>query len=454
MATLAELKKTRVGVAEKLAAYKAKPTDQWTDEDLSAFDALEVELSAVDTEIKAAEDRAKQIADRQKRAGVEGEKLAAHQPRRADPNGPANLGTEPAKPRDEKERPFRTLGQQMLAIAAAEGKNPSDEVINRLAAVYDLAPSGMAAANPADGGFLIQQDFIAEIMKRTYETGQIASRVKRIGVGPNSNGIKFPAVGETSRANGSRWGGVQTYWGNEGVAPTAKKPSIRQVEINLGRLTGLMYATDDLLNDATAMESYANMAFQEEFQFVTEDVILNGDGAGKPKGVNNSNSLVTVTKETGQAGGTIVMENIQKMWSRMWAPSRANAVWLINQDCEPALDSMQMTIGTGGVPVYLPPSGISESPYSRLKGRPVIPVEYCSTLGTVGDIMLVDLSQYILIEKGGVETASSMHVNFTTAEMAYRFIYRVGGQTWWSSALTPKNGSNTLSPFIVLATRS
>jgi HK97 family phage major capsid protein len=90
----------------------------------------------------------------------------------------------------------------------------------------------------------------------------------------------------------------------------------------------------------------------------------------------------------------------------------------------------------------------------RIKGRPVIPVEYCSTLGTVGDIICVDLGAYMLATKGGVQQASSMHVAFTTDEMAYRATYRVDGQPVWRSAVTPANGTNTQSPYVVLATRS
>lgn len=446
MPTLQELRSQK---AAKVKLAKAALSDP------QQYDAISEEISTLDEAIKAA--AAEELAAEKRRAQVEAwdKELATATPRKTLANTfDAPAERTPATAKDPTEKPFRSLGAQLLAVAQVATGKASDETMNRMNAVYSLAPSGAAAANPGDGGFLIQTDFVAEIMRRTYETGQIASRVKRIGVGPNSNGIKFPASAETSRATGSRWGGVQVYWGSEGNAPTAKKPSLREVEINLGRMTGLMYATDELLQDAAAMESYAQIAFQEEMQFALEDAIVSADGTGKIRGLLNSPSLVTVSKEAGQAAATIATENINKMWSRMWAPSRANAVWLINQDVEPALSSMSQVVGVGGVPTYLPPSGLSETPYARLKGRPVIPVEYCSTLGTVGDIMLVDLSQYVLIEKGGIQTASSMHVNFTTAEMAYRFIYRVGGQSWWNAALTPKNGSNTLSPFVVLATRA
>ena len=148
------------------------------------------------------------------------------------------------------------------------------------------------------------------------------------------------------------------------------------------------------------------------------------------------------------------MENVNKMWSRMWARSRGNAVWLINQDCEPALDSMTIPVGTGGMPVYLPPGGLSGDRFARLKGAPVIPTEFNPTLGTVGDIMLVDLSQYLLIDKGGPQADSSIHVRFINNEKTFRFIYRVDGRPLWNTVLTPAKGSNTLSPFVALATRS
>ena len=299
----------------------------------------------------------------------------------------------------------------------------------------------------------MQTDFAVDLMTRTYQTGQILSRIPRIPVGPNSNGLNLTMINETSRANGSRWGGVVVSRQPEGASPAAGKPKFRQMELKLKKLFGLCYASDELLLDAVALEAVINRAFPDEMSFTMEDEIINGTGAGQMLGIINGGSLISVSKETGQLAATVQKENVDKMWSRMWAPSRRNAVWLINQDVEPQLDSMQIVIGTGGVPVYLPPGGLSDTPFARLKGREVIPVEQCQTLGTVGDIMLVDLSQYTMIDKGGIQAASSMHVRFINDEMTYRFIARNDGQPSWNAALTPKNGSNTLSPFVALATR-
>ncbi|MCB0242634.1 MAG: phage major capsid protein, partial [Anaerolineae bacterium] len=84
---------------------------------------------------------------------------------------------------------------------------------------------------------------------------------------------------------------------------------------------------------------------------------------------------------------------------------------------------------------------------------PVVTNEYSSGVGDLGDIVLADWSQYKLATIGGVNAASSMHVQFLTDQMAYRFIRRVDGQPTWQSDLTPYKGTNTQSPFITLEAR-
>jgi HK97 family phage major capsid protein len=226
------------------------------------------------------------------------------------------------------------------------------------------------------------------------------------------------------------------------------------MELKLKKLTGLVFATDELVQDAQALGSIINQAFPDEFAFMLDNAIFEGDGAGKPLGIMNSGALISVAKESGQEADTILFENIVKMYSRMWARSRANAVWLINQDIEPQLFTMSLAVGTGGVPVYMPANGAAGQPFATLFGRPVIPIEHASTLGDKGDIVLADLSQYLMIDKGGIQTASSIHVKFQEDEQAFRFVWRTDGQPIWDKALTPFKGSNSQSPFVTLDARA
>ncbi len=346
--------------------------------------------------------------------------------------------------------PFKSFGEQLDAIRRAS--TPGYSIDRRLAEMKAI--SGMSETVTEDGGYLVQTDFATELLRITHETGLLASRVRHIPVGANANGLTINAVAETTRATGSRWGGVQVYWREEAGTVTAKQPSFRRMKLNLNSLMGICYATDEVLTDAVALGSVIQQAFAEEFAFVIDDAIIRGSGNGQPLGILNSGAFVSVTKETNQVADTIYFENIIKMWNRLWSRSRPNAAWYVHQDTLPQLQTMAQVVGVGGVPVYLPASGAAGAPYSTLMGRPVIEIEQADTVGDQGDIMLLDLSQYLMIDKGGLEAAQSIHVRFLYGENTFRFILRTDGQPIWNSPLTLFNSSTTVSPFVLLDARA
>ena len=360
----------------------------------------------------------------------------------------------------ETERPFASLGEQLLAIRRAEMPGPGRFVDPRLLALNEeferqAAASGANTAVPSEGGFLVQQDLAAGILERMYDIGQLSSRVTRLPVGPNSNGTKIRAMDESSRADGSRWGGVQVYWEAEADTTTATKPKWRNMELNLQKLFGLMYATEEMLEDAPVLGAVAERVFPQEINFKVEDAIFRGTGAGQPLGFLNSPCKVKVSKEGSQAAATIKTENVLKMFGRLWARSKQNAVWFINQDTEQQLYQLVLGSGTAVVLLYQAPgTAVNPGEFGRLLGRPVIPVEYCPTLGTEGDIVLADLAEYVMIDKGGVKQSWSVHVRFIYDEQTFKITYRCDGQPAWNKALTPFQGTATQSPFITLETRS
>lgn len=424
MKKILEMKAKREDARLKAMAVlnKAEAEDRFlSEEEQKDIDKYEEEIRAWDESIGRAE------------------KLLAIEPEDRSTEKPEVKPT-PAK---DNEKRFASFGEQLMA--AYRAATPGGKVDERLTT---RAASGLNESTPSDGGFLVQQDFVTELLKKTYETGILASKVKKIPISTNANGMKINAIDEDSRANGSRWGGVQTYWEGEADEITASKPKFRQMELSLKKLTGLCYATDELLQDAAALEAVIRQAFAEEFGFKIDDAILSGSGEGEPLGILNSGAIVTVAKEASQTD-IITVENLIKMWNRLWSRSRANAVWYINQELEPYL----YTLKIGDKPVYIPAGGLSEKPYGTLFGRPVVPIEQCSAAGEVGDIILADIGQYLLIDKGGVKSASSIHVRFLYDENVFRFIYRVDGKPIWTKPLTPYKGSATVSPFVTLAKR-
>lgn len=334
------------------------------------------------------------------------------------------------------------LGEFAIAVRNASTGQGFDP---RLSA----AASGMNSTSGADGGFAIPVEYAAGIESEIFRTGDLLSRVDARSI--SGDRIVYTAVDETSRATGSRQGGVVGYWVDQGTAPAASQTKLARIEMTLRKVAALGYMTDELVADAAALGGELQAMFVEELQFQTEDAIFRGTGAGHPLGFLAAPCLVTQAAEGGQNADTINGTNLSKMWARMPARSKRNAVWLVNTECGPQLDALVFPTGSTEVAarfVNFGPDGVT-----TIKGRPVIECEYSAAIGDLGDIVLVDLSRYRLIRKGGVEQASSMHVRFAQGEQTFRATYRVDGQPVPRSAVTPYKGASTLSPFVALAAR-
>lgn len=318
---------------------------------------------------------------------------------------------------------------------------------------YLAIPDGMSEAVGSDGGYLVMPEFAQGIIDRVY-ANDLWSRTDNYTV--TGNNMTFNVNAETSRANGSRHGGLRGYWmDGEGSTITSSKPTFRQVSLRLMKLGVLVYLTQELIDDGgAALQQYVARKAAEEFNFLIGDSLINGTGVGQPLGILNAPSLVSIAKESGQAAATLVPENIEKMYARFFAPNISRMVWTHNQDIRPQLDLMTLTIGTGGAAVYLPPGGMADAPHGMLRGRPLLPTEFNATLGTQGDLIAADFGQILSISKGGIMQAASIHVEFLTDQLALRFIMRLNAQPWESAPITPYKGTaNTQSNFVVLDTR-
>jgi HK97 family phage major capsid protein len=441
MKQLLEEKANVVAAATKLKEKAAAENRDFTEAEEKDFAECLGLLDVVNGDIKKAEQRKAQF-----------ERLESESRHTSESTVEEIAATSGLKERaqDDPKRGFKNLGDFANSVqnAMTPGTRSSDERLRILSSA-----TGMSQGVGADGGFLTPPEFSTTIWDgMNKQPDNLLARTDNYTVTGES--LTFPANAETSRATGSRYGGIRGYWMSEAAQMTASAPKFRQMKLEPQQLGVLVYVTDKLLNNAPALNAYLTRAASEEINFLVNDSIINGTGAGQPKGLLQSACRVTATKETNQAAKTITFNNIVKMFAQMHSRSRANAVWLINQDIEPQLFSLNAAIGGSGQLVYMPPGGISAAPYATLLGKPVLPIEYAATLGTEGDIMLVDLSAYASGTKGTVESASSIHLRFDYNETAFRFLFAVDGQPWLASPITPYKGSNTQSPFVTLAVRA
>ena len=315
----------------------------------------------------------------------------------------------------------------------------------------------MQEGHDEQGGFLVPADVGPHVPATSLEA-DIASANGARNFELRGNRLVLTADVDATHV-GSFFGGVTIYRPDEAGAKTASKPTYRQMTLTLHKLIGMVDVTDELLEDASvlALEQDLSYKFTAAINFTKDEDYIVGTGVGQALGllsaITPGGPVISVAARPAQPAATIIWENIIDMWSRMHARSKANAVWMVNHGCFPQLATMNMAVGAGGAPVYLPANGAAGRPYSTLMGRPLIETEKCVALGTVGDIILADWSQYLTASKpGGIQSASSMHLYFNYDKTVFRFVLRYDGQPSWAIDLTPRNGP-TVSPFVVLATR-
>lgn len=436
-----ESRKLTEAEAERFDALMADAQEKLTEAKREeALEQLDAELSA--ERITGGGNPVRREADELDR--VDGE---------ADPMQGIERPAAEARDREvEGRRGFKFMGEFAAAVAIAcdPARRTIDPRLNAL-----MAATGGNQGVPADGGFLVPPSFGNQIWDGLRENPlDLVSRTDQFTVTGDS--LTMPASGETSRAGGTVYGGVSASWLAEAAQIGASKPTFRRLKLEPQELAVLIYETDKLVrNSPIALEQFLQRAASDALGFKIGDAIIRGDGAGKPLGLLNSGALITVAKESGQAADTVVFRNITKMWARMHPRRRLNAVWLHNIDVEPQL--MELEDPGSNQAVFLPAGGLRDAPFNTLLNRPLIPLEHCSTVGDVGDLILVDLSAYATGLRGGgaaVRTAVSIHLRFDYAETAFRFMVEIDGQPWLATAQTPAQGTNTLSTHVALAARA
>jgi len=294
------------------------------------------------------------------------------------------------------------------------------------------------------GGFLVPEGFSPNVLMIKSEADPTVGRTMNIPMSTPS--INIPARVDTDHSS-TVAGGINVYRGSETVDATASRAQFKQVNLRANWLSGANYVTQDLLDDSPiSVAAIIEQSFGDAFRDKLFDEKLNGTGAGEYEGIRNSGCFISVTKESAQTADTIVFQNVVKMRARCYGFK--NAIWLCNMDAMGQIAALND--GTNNIWM---PSAQSDVP-DRLLGQPIFFTTYTETLGDAGDILLCNFTQYLEGTYMPLQTAESIHVRFLAHETCFRFSMRNDGRSWWHSALTPRKGASTISPFVGLAART
>lgn len=445
---ISELKARQAELVQACKDLEAKGNEEdrdLTDEEIAKMQAYEAEMDKLDAK----------VARMEKVSAME-IKLAKSQGRRADPAGTPMQVQDGARvsvgdPRQSKDPRwgFRNLGEFALAVK----DNPHNGDI-RAAALSTYGSEGVGA----DGGFAVPPEYRDQI--NTLVTGE-NSFLARCDAVPSSRGTVIVPTDEDPAWGTS--GGIRVYRRAEAAAMTQSLLKLGEVTTRVEELYALVPVTDQLLEDAPMLGRFLTTKAGEKIDYRITDEIINGTGSqGQNLGILNAPCLVTVSKENSQAADTVVAANVLKMFSRMPDRVRRNAVWIINQDIEAQLLSLNIefksSAGAGiaaGISAMIPEGGLRyDQTNGTLQGRPILATEACATLGDKGDIILAYLPGYFVPYKAsGIKEAMSMHLWFDQGITAFRWSFRIGGQPWLSAPIARAKGSNTLSHFVTLEAR-
>lgn len=456
--SIQELRQKRAQLLESAQALIAKADAEkrdLTDDETGIVEKNTEEAKGLQAQVAAAERR------QSAREAVGGAVVTLGAPagrKLVDPEGTLALGASPAVAREaylnDPMRGFRSLREFFLSVQAAGRGGKISANLKSLSARFGCQADGspVRAAAGSDeqsgfsdpyGGFLVPKETKTGVLAIPSEGNRLGTYTRKVPMG--SPKVAFNARVDKDHST-SVSGGLRAYRRSEAAAVNASRMSFEQVELNADPLMGVAFSTEELLADSPeSIAAILEQGFQAEFDARIVREILTGSGAGEYLGVRRSGAAITVSKENAQTADTINWSNLIKMRARCWG--YGNAIWVANPDTLPSI--MGITQPGSTIPMFTQDAQGVE----RLFGRPIVFTEFAETLGDLGDILLLNLQEYLEGEYEPITGVSSMHVRFVEHEQAYKFTKRCAGAPWWRNALTPAKGTNTLSPIVLLEAR-
>jgi len=307
----------------------------------------------------------------------------------------------------------------------------------------------LAESDDAQGGFLVPETFLDALYGFKTEESIVLPRC--IIMPMASDSMKGPRTFEESRADGTMFGGISYSWEPEAGQLKTKvtKPKLGQLELVAKKLVALFWASNCLIDDSSSFKKFVKNTFMKGMSFILDDAFVNGTGVGSILGILNSNSLITVPRQT---NNQICMTDLGRMLRRFPPESvqSKSSVWMMNQDVASELFEINAANANPAAHYVLNDR--------KLFGMPVYLTSTCPTLGVLGDVILADWSYYIVGRRDLTVASSSQqnvdNLGWLSDETLWRLSYRGDGMPIVDRPIIPRRGTRTISPFVALSTTS
>jgi HK97 family phage major capsid protein len=327
-------------------------------------------------------------------------------------------------------------------------------------ALRPMAATGNESVG-SEGGFAVRDELGAEIFSRAAQESvfaRIGARVETM-ISSSKTITALADDDESSDAEAT----LTAAWTAEYSEASVQLMKLRAVEIHALKLMVLCAVTNELSDDAEGLIQEYEAAIARAIGKKFDRAIISGTGAGQPMGILAGGATIEVAKTVNSDPGllnTFTWNHAVGMWSRLAPGSHERARWLMHPTVLPQALSMSVAVknvaGAENVGGFQPLGAFTAGGPTgyMLLGRPVVITGRVKALSTKGDVILCDPSQIVIGIRKGITIDRSPHAYFSSDRLAIRGKFRGNALPMWDKAQTPQEGSTTVSPYVVLATRT
>ena len=286
-----------------------------------------------------------------------------------------------------------------------------------------MKQAGLNEGTLAQGGVFVPIEFYAGVIEFATQQSQIISKVWRLPM--TSLTMRLPRL---VQAAGSYFGGITFYTPDEGGEKQSTTPQFERLTLEARKLIAVLYITDELIADSLInIVNYVTGLFTRAFQYELERRIIAGLGtatSGPCLGIINDPAINLVPRRTAGTVGYFDIRNLDSALDENFT----DLSWMIRKATQNTVSTLR---DTNNHPIFFNGweafrgGGTIHPPV--MYGYPVYMTRNVPVMGVQGDIILGDLSWYLLGMRQDLTIDQSEHVRFLFDEQTLRFVMRFDG---------------------------
>lgn len=341
-------------------------------------------------------------------------------------------------PPGDAAREFSSIGEFMAAVRFRPTDQRLSWVENVGANVDEEMRAELRMDDGASGGFAIPPQFRDVLLKLTPQQAIIRPRAQVLPAGtPPDAPVTMPALDQTGAAPGNWFGGVQVQWIGEGQTKPATDMKLREITLTPHEVAGVITITDKLLRNWQSAGAMLEQQLRGAIAQAEDFAFLTGNGVAKPLGIIRSGATYKVSRTT---ANSVTYDDIVEMMARCFGMG----TFVYSRSVLPQLMKLRDPEGH-----YIWATSARDGEPNTLLGRPAVQSDRNPILGSLGDIWIADLGQYLIKDGSGPFVAASEHVLFQQNKTMIKVFWNVDGAPWLTAPLQLENGY-VASPFVTL----